>query len=366
MNRMTEGLDFLDATHVRVRGRVLTCFVGSNYVGLGRHPEVLRAMRAALELGTTQPGASRRTTGGHAWYREAERAVARFARMPEAAIVPCGYLAPLAAIHALRAESTHVLVDDRVHACVNDAANASGLPQERFPHGDCAALAVRLRAFGRSARPLVLCEGVQGTRGACAPADQYLRALPRRGRLLVDDAHGFGAVGPGGRGALALLGISDPRVVLTVSLAKGFGVGGGAVLGPREFIENLRRSAAAFVGTTSMPLTVAAGIRAAADVLGREPARAERLRANTRRLHALLPEHPELSNHPDTPVTSVIPATPRRREAMRRALLEAKIFPSFIQYLSGPASGFLRLAMTSEHSSEDVERLALALARGLR
>ena len=359
-------LDFVDATHVRVGRRALLYFAGTNYLGLGRHPQILEAMRKALEAGMTQPGASRATTGEHRLYREAETALAKFFRLPAAALVPSGYLAPLAAVHALRPYSTHVLLGDQAHACVQDAAVIAGLPAQRFTQGGTADLRKCLRTLPRSARPLILTDGTFGTRGGIAPLRDYLAALPKCGWLLVDDAHGAGVVGPGGRGAIAHFGLRDPRIVQTISLAKAFGVGGGAVLGDAKLMDALRGRAAAFVGSTSMPLAIAAGVMAGLNVLRAEPRRVRRLQTNAQRLHELLPSHAEIFSSSLTPITAIIPSAPARAEAMRVALLRAGIYPPFIRYLSGPATGFFRLAVSSEHTTDDIECLASAVAVGLR
>ena len=361
-----EPLDFAGTTHVRLGRRTLLYFAGSNYLGLSRHPLVLAAMREALKAGMVQPGASRATTGEHRLYRDAERAIGRFFRQPGAALVPCGYLAPLAAVHAVRSRCTHLLLDDQSHACVQDAAAIAGLPVQRFNQGGMADLRKCLKALPRSARPLILTDGTFGTRGGLAPLRDYLATLPKRGWMLVDDAHGAGAVGPGGRGAVAHFELRDPRIVQTISLAKAFGVGGGAVLGGAKLMNALRECAAAFVGSTSVPLAIPAGVLAGLSVLRSEPQRVRRLQENALRLHELLPLHPEIVSSPLTPVTAIIPSAPSRAEAMRVALLRAGIYPPLIRYLNGPATGFFRLAVSSDHTAEDVECLATAIATGLR
>jgi len=354
-------LTFVDTSHVRVGSNTLLYFAGSNYLGLGHDPRVLEAMRRATATGMSQPGASRTTTGAHSSYDLAESSLAAFFRQPAAVLVPCGYLAPWAAVQALRPLITHVFLDYQAHACVSDAAVLARMPIVTFRNGDAADLAKRLRALPSNARPLVLTDGTYGTRGGIAPLPDYLALLPKRGWLLVDDAHGAGTVGPVGRGAVAHFGLRDKRIVQTISLAKAFGVGGGAVLGTLSFIEAVKREAAAFIGSTSMPLVVPGGVMASLKILTAEPDRILRLQESARKLHSLLPTHAELSNDPRTPVTALLPANARRKATMQRALLKAGIFPSFIHYLRGPADGFFRLAISSAHTSAEVETLAGAI-----
>lgn len=360
------ALHFIDATHVRVGGRNLLYFGGSDYLGLARHAHVLRAMRHALVSGFTQPGASRATTGEHRLYLEAELELARFFRQPAAAVLPCGYLAPLAAVQTLHPYITHVLLEPSAHACLRDAATASGRPIHPLPLGSVAARRRSLRSLGRRARPLLLVEGVTGTSGAVASLPDYLALLPAGGWLLVDDAHGAGTLGPGGRGTLAFFQIQDPRILQTISLAKSFGVAGGAVLGPADILTELRTRAAAFVGTTAMPLASVAGVRAAVRVLRTHPERVQRLQAKAAALHALLPDHPCLSKSPWTPVTAVIPPSTTACRHLQRTLLTAGIYPSRIHYLNAPATGFFRWALNVHHTTDDIRRLAAAVTTGLR
>jgi 7-keto-8-aminopelargonate synthetase-like enzyme len=360
------ALDFVDATHVRVGRRTLLYFGGSNYLGLSRHPRVLSAMRDALDAGAVQPGASRATTGEHRLYRDAERALARHFRQPAAALVSCGYLAPLAAVHTLRSRCTHLLLDDRAHACVQDAAALAGRPITRFAHANITELRRRLRELPRGSRPLLLADGMAGSNGGITPLGEYLEALPKLGWLLVDDAHGAGIVGPGGRGAVAYAGLDDPRIVQTISLAKAFGVSGGAVLGSAEIIAELRRSSPPFVGSTALPLAVPAGLLAAIRVLAAEPERVSRLQAHMKWLHDRLPAHPAISCHPATPVIAVLPSSAAQARAMADALRRAGIYPSFIRYLNHSATGFFRFALCSEHPPADVELLASAIRKGVR
>ncbi len=358
-------LQFVDATQVRVGGRALLYFAGSNYLGLSFHPAVRRAMATAALRGPLHPGSSRATTGEQTAYRRFEHRLARYFRVEDSACVAAGYLAPIAACQALRGVITQVLLDDRAHACVADGAQLTGAPVIGFPHADARALTRELKKLPRSARPLVACDGAFGTRGGLTPVNAYVRVLPRDTLLLVDDAHGAGTVGPGGRGVCALLQIKDRRVIQTISLAKAFGVAGGAVLGTSEFAARLRTTAAGFIGSTSPLLPAIAALDAALGVFLGQPRLVTRLQANARLLHDLLPRTPEVSSDPRTPIFGVFPSSVRRAQALRRTLLGAGIFPPFIRYLSGPAEGFFRFSVSARHTPAQVRRLASAIRYGL-
>lgn len=363
-------LELVDESHVRVEGRRLLYFAGSDYLRLSGHPAVREAMAAAARRKRPlQLGASRRTTGEHAAYLTLERALARFFRVEDAVLVTAGYLAPLAAAHALKEGATQIFLADPAHACVQDAARLTDLPVTRFALADVAHLQTLVRRLSRTERALILTDGAFAIRGGLAPLDSYARTLEGRGLLFVDDAHGAGAVGPGGRGSAALLGVRGPRLVQSISLAKALGVAGGAVLGPRKIVERVRTGSPAFVGTTAPPVPVALAAACALSVLAREPERVARLQSNAALLHQLLaeslPGHPGVLGDPRTPVTGVVLERPAEVTRMRRELLRSGIFPPWIRYLAGPAGGFFRFSVSSEHTAEEVRRLAAAIAAGL-
>lgn len=357
-------LRFLDATHVQVRQRRLLYFGGTGYLGLAFHAEVRAAFAEGAMKGFLHSAASRTTTGEQPEYLRVERQLARFFRVDEAVLVSAGYLAPIAVAHGLRDEVTHVWVEASAHACVQDVAMLVGRPVLKFKSGEVASLRAALKQLPRGARPLVACDGTWGTRGGMGPVDAYLQALPARGFLLVDDAHGAGAVGPGGRGVCALLKVDDARVIQTVSLAKAFGVSGGAILGASRPLDGIRARAAAYIGTTAPLLPAMAALEVALKQIAQSNL-VDRLQANARLLHEGLPRRPEVISDPRTPVVGVYPSNARQARRLREGLIRAGIFPSFIRYLNGPAEGFLRLAVQAEHWPEEVARLAAAITEGL-
>lgn len=360
--RTHRSLQFVDATHVRVGRRTLLYFAGCGYLGLAFHPQVRRALADAALAGPLQAGASRATTGEQPEYRHFERRLARFFQVEDAVFVPTGYLASITACQALRPEVTAILLDDHAHACVADGARLTGHPVLRFGHGDLRDLSAKLKSLPRGSRPLIACDGTQGTRGGFTPLAAYLEKLPANGWLLVDDAHGAGATGPGGRGACALMKLRDTRIVQTISLAKAFGVSGGAVLATAERIGAVKTQGPGWIGSTAPLLPVIAALECALNLISREPQRARRLQSNAEMLHELLPRRPEIQSDPRTPVVGVFPHSADEVGAIRRALLKVGIHPPFIRYLSGPVGGFYRFAVLADHTPAQVKQLAAALS----
>ena len=396
---MLAPLRFLDATHIQMGRERLVYFAGTNYLGLSWHPAVRAAMARAAAGGMLQPGASRRTTGEQAAYRHLETRLARFFRFGACAVVPSGYLAPVAAAQGLRDVITHVLLTQEAHAAVADAARLTGCPVTLFPGGDLPALRRLLRKLPRNAVPLLACDGTFSNRGGVAPLREYLNALPARGFLLIDDAHGAGTVGPGGRGALALLGLqgaSDSRVIQTVSLAKALGVAGGAVLGATPVVAALRQLAAGYIGSTPLLLPAVAALEVSLELVQRHSGRSGpnppgKLQEHARFFHELLTEGLNLAaqgvvrpvgvssraggltpllavrvlSDPRTPVTGVYPGSAGARTSFARVLREHGIFPPYITYLGGPAGGYFRFALSSRHTLAEIRLLARAIRAGV-
>lgn len=352
---------FLDDTHVRVGRRRLLYFGGCNYLGLAWDPILRRAFAKASRKGPIQTGASRRTTGGHRDFTVTEAAAARFFGLETAAWFGSGYLASLGAVDGLRNTATHVLLDAGSHRCLQDAARVSGLTTVSFANRDPDALDAAVRSLPPGSRPLVATDGVGPLQPGFPPLDEYLRRLPKSGWLVVDDAHGAGAVGPDGRGILSALGISDPRVVLCVTLAKAFASQGGLVLGSREAVGEIRSYAGAYTGSTAQPLALLALARASLKRVSSGPGRVRRLQRNQAFLASRAAALPRLVCDPRTPVSLWTPGSAAEAQSVRAALSEAGIDAPWIRYPGGADAGFFRFALNAAHTPADVERLVAAL-----
>jgi 8-amino-7-oxononanoate synthase len=353
-----------DATTVTYAdGRTLLSFGGCNYLGLANHPAVIAAIGQATGRYGVSSSASRETTGNAASHEALERELAVFLGVERALLVPDGYTANVAALQALAGVVTHAVLDAKAHVSMRDAALAAGLEIVTFAHRDARALAEALRAV-RPGRAAILTDGVFTAYGASAPLEKYLGVIGPHDRLVVDDCHGLGVVGPGGRGSVARTGVLDPRVVITSSLAKGLGCAGGMVAGTAESVGRGRK-ATAYVCTTPIAPAMAEGTRASLAVLGAEPWRVEKLRANSERLRARLSEV-GLCEPPAGPPTPIAAFTMGDRPSMERtaaALAGEGLRVPLISYPGGPAEAYFRVTVNAEHTPEHIDILAGALAR---
>ena len=333
-----EPLEMIDATHVRWRGRRMVYFGGCDYLRLSVNPTI----RAAMEKGVINVAASRMTTGNHPVYAHVEKAIAAWFRVPSATLCSSGYLTAIAVGQALEGEVDRVLIDERAHGCLRDAARLTGAEVVEFCHRDVADLARRIR----SGRLLLMTDGVFAADGAIAPLRDYLKALPRGARMLVDDAHGAGVLGENGRGSTEFAAVGHGQIIRTITFSKAFGVYGGAILGSMALRRRLMERSRAVVGNTPLPPMYAHGILAALKLA--TPAKRRRLMSNARRL---MPgaEFPVLSFESEN------------AERVCGALIEAGIHPPWIRYPGGASKGFFRFAVSSGHTPAQLRDLVAVL-----
>ena len=368
MNRRTqntalaEPLQQGDRTFVLCRGRKLSYFGGCDYFRLSSHPAVLAALGEGLEQFGLNVAASRKTTGNHPLYEKLEAALAAFFGVDAAVLVSNGYLANLVVAQALEGEVTHALIDERAHSSLFDAAALSGCPLLPFEHRDATDARRAARAAGRRAKLLLLTDGLFSHSGQVAPLGDYLRLLPQNTVLLVDDAHGAGTLGRLGRGTVEWLGVSDGRIIQTVTLSKAFGVYGGAVLGSRRLRDWIISRSRLFTGNTPLPLPLANAVLTALQVVRADTRMRRRLLFNTRYVKAALNNAGFPAPDGPGPIAPIEPLDTRHAESLRRRLLAHGIHPPLIRYSGGPASGYFRFAISSEHSAEQLDALTECFA----
>ncbi len=363
-----EPLQQIERTCVRWRGRKLVYFSGCDYFRLASHPAVLRAAADGLKRFGLNVAASRLTTGNHRIYEELEAALAKFFGAPEALLVSGGYPTSTVVAQALAGEFSQVLMDERAHPALLDAAGYFGCPIVKFKHRDPEDLKRVVKKLpGR--RPalrrkiIVLTDGMFSHDGSAAPLKAYLKVLPRAAQLLVDDAHGAGVLGATGKGTLELEGVSRARIIQCVTLSKAFGVYGGAVLGTRALREKILARSRAFIGCTPLPLPLAnAALQSVKTLTGGAKLRA-RLHRNATQVKAALRRAGLAVPNLPGPVIAIHPRSEAETRALRRRLLAAGIYPPFLKY-PGAEQGFFRFVISSEHTRAQLDQLVAALAPG--
>ncbi|MFJ8214109.1 8-amino-7-oxononanoate synthase [Streptomyces sp. NPDC096033] len=303
--RLREEAGLVRTLRPRPAGSPLLDLASNDYLGLSRHPETVRGACAAAERWGAGATGSRLVTGTTELHTELERELAAFAGFEAALVLSSGYAANLAAVTALSGRGTLVVSDAGNHASIVDGCRLSRAEVEVTPHGDVEQ--VRKTLAGRGGRALLVTDSVFSVDGDAAPLAAYAAACREAGAaLVVDDAHGLGVLGEGGRGALHAAGLAGaPGVVATMTLSKSLGSQGGAVLGPAKVIRHLVNTARAFIFDTGLAPAAAGAALAGLRLLEREPQRADRVREVAAELYGRLTASGLTAVRPDAAVVSV-------------------------------------------------------------
>ncbi len=248
----------------------MTDMAGNDYLGLARHPRVIEAGIRALSgygLGATGSRLVRGSTDAHA---ALESDLASWLGVDATLVYSSGFLANLGAIRALAAPGTTVISDAHNHASIVDGCRSSRARVVVVPHNDLDALESALgSALAAETQAVIVTESVFSVDGDLAPlAAMHRLARAHGARMIVDEAHACGVLGPAGAGAVAAAGLAgEPDIVVTATLSKAFGGAGGVIAGPRELIESLIDTGRTFIYDTGLPPVVVAGVHAALDII---------------------------------------------------------------------------------------------------
>ncbi|MEU3339887.1 8-amino-7-oxononanoate synthase [Streptomyces sp. NPDC006668] len=282
----------------------------NDYLGLAHHPEVAEGAAAAARTWGGGSTGSRLVTGTTELHTELERELAGFCGFEAALVFSSGYAANLAAVTALAPHGSLIVSDAGNHASLIDGCRLARGVTQVVPHSDPEAVRKALRTGEGPA--VVVSDTVFSVDGDAAPLGAYAAACRERGAgLVVDDAHGLGVLGDGGRGAAQAAGLAGAEdVVVTVTLSKSLGSQGGAVLGPARVIDHLVNAARTFIFDTGLAPAAAGAALAALRLLRREPQRAARAREVAAELHARLTAAGHEAVRPDAAVVSVRAPSP--------------------------------------------------------
>ncbi len=351
-----------DRVYVLSGGRKLSYFSGCDYYRLASDPRTVAAARRAAEDEGLTVSASRLTTGNHRLFIELEKRLRGFFEAENALLVTAGYFGNPVVAQALAGEIELALIDERSHPALGDAARFLDCPAVTFKHRDPVSLRQALKEAGKK-RVLLLTDGMFSHNGTVAPLADYLKLLPGTGRILVDDAHGVGVVGATGRGSLEAAGAGRARIIQTGTLSKAFGAGGGFILGSRELRAKIIARSRMFMGSTPVPLPLAAAAEKAVGILAAGGRRLKRLRANAAAVRASIAGTPWETESGPGPIMPILPRTEQEARDLRQRLLSAGVYPPFIKYPGGPKTGYFRFVISSEHRLEQIDGLASAIRK---
>ncbi|AZM51421.1 8-amino-7-oxononanoate synthase [Streptomyces sp. WAC 01529] len=282
----------------------------NDYLGLTRHPEIIEGAAAAARRWGGGATGSRLVTGSTELHAELERELAEFCGFEAALVLSSGYAANLAAVTALAPHGSLIVSDAGNHASLIDGCRLARATTHVVAHADPAAVRKTLDAHDGPA--VMVSDTVFSVDGDAAPLAELANVCREFGAgLIVDDAHGLGVLGDGGRGAPHAAGLAGTAdTVVTLTLSKSFGSQGGAVLGPAKVIDHLVNAARTFIFDTGLAPAAVGAALAALRLLRREPERAARARQVAAELHRRLTAEGLSAVRPDAAVVSVRAPSP--------------------------------------------------------
>jgi glycine C-acetyltransferase len=358
-------LDSLPGPRMRFAGRNCVMWSINDYLGLSGHPGLKDVAAAtARDWGVSGPMGSRMMSGTTSAHLELEAALAQVCGKPDAVIFNFGYLGVLGTIQALTGPDDIIIMDKLAHASIVDAARmAVSQPRQLrvFRHNDMNTLERLLQSVEKERKGgvLILAEGIYGMTGDCAPLADIVRLKKQYdARLFIDDAHGFGVVGPDGRGAGALCGVGADVDVYFSTFAKAFASIGGVSAAEHDVVEWIKYNARTQVFARGLPMVVVATLLEAISVLEAEGN--DRRKLMWARSHALAQGLRHLGFYVQdlpSPLVPVLLPSGDVADAMAWTafLREHGVFVSPVSYPVIPRGACLfRLVPTASHSEADV------------
>lgn len=367
LRRRTRLVSGPQGPHVVLDGKPVLVLCSGNYLGLADHPRVREAAADASMRWGAGAGASRLVSGTMTIHRRLEERLAAFAGRQAVLLFGSGYLANLGTVAALARPGDVVFCDELDHASIVDGCRLSGAEVFVYDHADVDHLAWGIEhAQGRGS--LIATDSVFSIDGDVAPLVEIVElAQQHRLRTVIDETHGIGALGPGGRGALAVVGLEDHVDVIVGSLGNALGSYGGFVACDQQMARYLVNAARTFSSSTAPPPPALAAALAALELLQDRPRRVQRLAANAAVLRAGLEREGFDPGNSRTHVMPLSIGDPGQTLALAEAALLRGVF---VEAITPPAvtpiTARLRVAVMATHREEELAQAARALGAAAR
>ena len=352
---------------VLLDGKPVLLLCSNNYLGLADHPRVRQAAADAAMRWGAGAGASRLVSGNMTIHRRLEERIAEFKGSESCLLFGSGYLANVGIVSALAREGDVVFSDALNHASIVDGCRLAKARTFVYDHCDIDHLAWGLReAGGRGA--LIVTDGVFSMDGDIAPLAEIVElARQYDARVMVDDAHGLGALGEGGRGSVAAAGLEDDVDVVVGTLGKALGSYGAYACTSRTMAKYLINTARSLIFSTALPPPAVAAASAALELLIQEPRRVERLARNAKIMREALNGHGMVTGDSSTQVLPLVVGDADDAMRVCERALEKGIFAQAIRPPTVPdGSSRLRLAVMASHTRAELQDAAGTLAAAFR
>lgn len=342
---------------VTIDGRSLLNFCANNYLGLANHYRVREAAKKAIDEYGVGPGAVRTIAGTMTLHIELEQRLAAFKQAEACIVLQSGFAANLAAIPALVGRSDVIFSDELNHASIIDASRLSRAQVVRYAHNDVDDLRHKIAETTEYGRRLIVSDGVFSMDGDIAPLDKLTDVAEEQGiMLMVDDAHGEGVLGKGGRGIVDHFGLHGRVDIEVGTLSKAFGVVGGMVAGKQVVIDWLRQRGRPLLFSSAMTVPDTAACLEAVAILEESTELVDKLWHNAEIFKTGMQKMGFDTGQTETPIVPVMLGDVKVAREFSRRLFDAGVFAMAIGYPTVPqGKARIRVMNSAAHSSADIE-----------
>ncbi|MBK8905081.1 MAG: glycine C-acetyltransferase [Anaerolineaceae bacterium] len=343
--------------HVTIDGRSLLNFCANNYLGLANHPRLRAAVKEAVDQYGVGPGAVRTIAGTMSLHIALEEKLAAFKRAEACITLQSGFTANLATIPALVGKGDIIFSDELNHASIIDGSRLSRANIVRYAHNDVADLRRKIAETSEYGRRLIVTDGVFSMDGDIAPLDKICEVAEEHDILLmVDDAHGEGVLGEGGRGIVDHFGLHGRVDIEVGTLSKAFGVMGGLVAGKQPIIDWLRQRGRPFLFSSALTVPDTAACLAAVELLQESTELVDRLWRNAALFKQEMQTMGFNTGVTQTPIVPVMLGEATLAQKFSQRLFEEGVFAMAIGYPTVPqGKARIRVMNSAAHSQSDLE-----------
>jgi glycine C-acetyltransferase len=342
-----------------VDGKRVLNFCSNNYLGLANHPRIVQAAQEAVKKYGVGPAAVRSIAGTMDLHLELERRLAAFKGVEAAITFQSGFTANMGTIPALVGKDDAVFSDELNHASIIDGCRLSGAKIIRYAHCNPADLERVLKEErSKYPRAMVITDGVFSMDGDIAPLDKIYEVVQGyEAILMVDDAHGEGVLGKGGRGIVDHFGLHGKVDVEVGTLSKAFGVVGGVSAGNPVVVEWLRQRGRPFLFSSAMTVPDVAACLAALDILEGSTELVDKLWDNARYFKAEMRRMGFDTGLSTTPITPIMLGEAPLAQQFSRELFEAGLFAMAIGFPTVPkGKARIRVMISAAHEKDDLDK----------
>lgn len=350
---------------VTINGRSVLNFCANNYLGLANHPRLVQATKDAIDKYGVGPGAVRTIAGTMALHIELEKRLAEFKKAEACITFQSGFTANLAVIPALVGKNDVIFSDELNHASIIDGCRLSRAKVVRFAHSDVDDLRRAIAETETNGRRLIITDGVFSMDGDIAPLDKLCEVAEENDiMIMVDDAHGEGVLGDGGRGIVDHFGLHGRIDVEVGTLSKAFGVMGGLVAGKREIIDWLRQRGRPFLFSSASTIPDVAACLESVNMLEESTELVDKLWSNGEFFKTEMQKLGFDTGETTTPIIPVMLGEAALAQEFSRRLFEEGVFAMSIKFPTVPhGKARIRVMNSAAHSPSDLETALDAFAR---